>query len=79
MNKYLIAFTMILVLFIAGCSLNHEANLAPANEEEATEETEGGHYELISVKMSDKLKFSKEEWKKILKQIQNGEVILEKE
>ncbi|WP_368654167.1 hypothetical protein AB4Y30_03785 [Ornithinibacillus sp. 4-3] len=79
MNKYLIAFTMILVLFLAGCSLIHEANLASPNEEAATEEAEGGHYELISVKMSDKPKFSKEEWREILKQIQNGEVILEKE
>ncbi|MFJ3388947.1 M56 family metallopeptidase [Lysinibacillus sp. NPDC086135] len=36
-----------------------------------------GEYSLYSVKLSDESKFRKEEWVKILEQIENGEVILE--
>lgn len=43
------------------------------------QEAEGGYYELVSVKLSDESKFSKEDWEQILKQIENNEVILEKE
>ena len=41
-------------------------------------ETKGG-YHLYSVKLSDESKFQKEDWVKILEQIENGEVILEEE
>lgn len=33
----------------------------------------------MSVKLSDESKFSKEEWKKILKKIERNEIILEEE
>lgn len=80
MVRYLIAFTTMLVLFIAGCSsLDQEAKLVPSSEEAEKEMADGGSYELISVKMSDESKFSKEEWKKVLKQIETGEIILEAE
>ncbi|MFJ7732567.1 M56 family metallopeptidase [Lysinibacillus sp. NPDC097231] len=42
-------------------------------------EVEKSSSEIISVKLSDESRFSKEEWAKILKQIENNEVILEKE
>lgn len=56
---------------------NRVATYDPKNQK--AEEAEGGFYELISVKMSDESKFPKEEWKKVLKQIEKGEVILEDE
>lgn len=80
MNKSLIAFTTMSIIFITGCSpLDREANLVPLNEEAKMETEGGGYYELISVKMSDESKFSREEWNKILKQIEKGEVILQDE
>ncbi|WP_062108690.1 M56 family metallopeptidase [Bacillus niameyensis] len=42
-------------------------------------EASGGSYELISVKRSDESKFPPEEWKKVLKQIEKGEVYWEEE
>lgn len=80
MDKYLIAFTTMSIIFIAGCSLlDREANLVPPSEDAKMETAGSGYYELISVKMSDESKFSREEWNKILKQIEKGEVILEDE
>lgn len=49
------------------------------SKDQKAEEAEGGYHELNSVKMSDESKFPKEEWKKILEQIEKGEVILEDE
>lgn len=42
-------------------------------------EVEKRSSEIISVKLSDESRFSEEEWGKILKQIENNEIILEKE
>lgn len=47
--------------------------------EPAKEEINEGVYSLYSVKLSDESKFRKEDWVKILEQIENGEVILEEE
>lgn len=46
-------------------------------DEPATESETKGEYHLYSVKLSDESKFKKDEWAKILKQIENGEVVLE--
>lgn len=56
----------------------NDKTLAEPSSDEA-QEAEGGNYELVSVKLSDEPKFSKEDWEEILKQIENNEVILEKE
>ncbi|KAB8129918.1 M56 family metallopeptidase [Gracilibacillus oryzae] len=56
---------------------NYVATASISGEEPT--EAEGGFSELISVKLSDEPRFPKEDWKKILKQIENGEVILEEE
>lgn len=45
--------------------------------EPSNESPTKGEYSLYSVKLSDESKFRKEEWVKILQQIENGEVILE--
>lgn len=42
-------------------------------------ESETGSSTLISVKKSDEKKFSSEEWEKVLKQIEDGEVYLEED
>lgn len=42
-------------------------------------ENSNGQYSLYSVKLSDESKFRKGDWAEILKQIESGEVILEKE
>lgn len=78
MNKFLyIALTIILITFLVGCSsLNQEAKLASPNEEAKEETANGSYYELISVRMSDKSKFSTEDWNEILKLIEKGEIIL---
>ena len=47
--------------------------------EPAKESSTSGVYELYSVKLSDESRFKEEEWVKILKQIEKGEVILEEE
>lgn len=46
-------------------------------DEPAKESETKGEYHLYSVKLSDESKFKKDEWAKILKQIENGEVVLE--
>lgn len=59
--------------------LETERNDATFESDELAEEDPNGYYELYSVKLSDESKFRKEDWAKILKQIENGEVLLEKE
>ncbi len=61
--------------------VSHEDNRIATYDpkDQKAEETEGGFYELISVKMSDEPKFPKDRWQEILKQIEKGEVILEDE
>ncbi|MEY9971399.1 bla regulator protein BlaR1 [Lysinibacillus sp. RC46] len=54
---------------------NKVATLVSSNGEK--EESKRGFSELISVKMSDESKFTKDEWQKVLKQIEKGEVHLE--
>lgn len=85
-----IGMLSIVILFIfSGVSIvsseyTHN-NISPIKEEvlTLTEESfdtsieEEGHSELMSVKLSDESKFSKEEWKKILKKIERNEIILE--
>ncbi len=56
---------------------NKVATLVSSNE--VKEEAKEGFSELISVKMSDESKFTKEGWQKVLKQIEKGEVHLEDE
>lgn len=87
-----IGMLSIVILFIfSGVSIvsseyTHN-NISPIEEEvlTLTEESfdtsieEEGHSELISVKLSDESKFSKEEWKIILKKIERNEIILEEE
>lgn len=87
-----IGMSSIVILFIfSGVSIvsseyTHN-NISPIEEEvlTLTEESfdtsieEEGHSELISVKLSDESKFSKEEWKIILKKIERNEIILEEE
>ena len=87
-----IGMLSVIILFIfSGVSIvsseyTHN-NISPIEEEvlTLTEESfdtsieEEGHSELMSVKLSDESKFSKEEWKKILKKIERNEIILEEE
>ena len=56
---------------------NKEAKIG--NELDYKTESENGSSWLVSVKLSDEKKFSPEEWEKVLKQIENGEVYLEEE
>lgn len=57
---------------------NKIATLVPTTENK-TEEQTGGFSEIISVKMSDKDKFTEKNWKEVLKGIEAGEIILEDE
>jgi len=92
-SKPIVVFSTAVLLAFGGIGIVSSAlaykNLPPVSEENyvATielgepakeSETEGG-YHLYSVKLSDEFRFQKEDWAKILKQIENGEVILEEE
>ncbi|MEI3605419.1 M56 family metallopeptidase [Pseudogracilibacillus sp. SE30717A] len=65
--------------YAGGVIERNDKAIAVNSSNESKEQAEGGSYELVSVKLSDEPKFSKEEWKKILKQIEKNEVILEEE
>ncbi|MBR7795126.1 M56 family metallopeptidase [Virgibacillus sp. AGTR] len=57
-----------------------EVVLFKAGIDKSTEEQEeGSNYEINSVKKSDESKFSREDWEEILKQVENGEIVLEDE
>jgi len=62
-----------------GVTEQNDKAIAEHSSNESKEEEDGGYYELVSVKLSDESRFSEEEWKKVLKQIENNEVILEEE
>lgn len=65
--------------FYTHAVVQNDKTIAEHSSNEPQEEEEGGYYELVSVKLSDKSKFREEVWEEILKQIENNEVILEKE
>lgn len=92
-SKPIVVLSTAVLLAFGGIGIVSSAfaykNLPPVSEENfvATielgepakkSEIEGG-YHLYSVKLSDEFRFQKEDWAKILKQIENGEVILEEE
>ncbi|UOE92679.1 hypothetical protein [Alkalihalobacillus sp. LMS39] len=62
-------------------SIGEEENVVTTLDVSSEEpiEAEGGYYELISVKLSDETMFPKEDWERILRKIEKGEVILEDE
>ena len=59
--------------------VSEENRVATLELGEPAKEDPNGHYHLYSVKLSDESKFRKEDWEKILVQIENGEVVLEEE
>ncbi|MEO4052520.1 hypothetical protein [Solibacillus sp. CAU 1738] len=59
--------------------VSEENKVATLELGELAKEDTNGSYHLYSVKLSDETKFRKEDWVKILEQIENGEVVLEEE
>ncbi|WP_141540267.1 hypothetical protein [Bacillus cereus] len=89
MNKITVILSFALMLGIVGvCSTVFTQKSPPiasekievaesiSSKENKTEEV--GYSELISVKKSDKDKFTEEGWKEVLKKIESGEVYWEK-
>ncbi|WP_259383827.1 hypothetical protein [Bacillus thuringiensis] len=89
MNKTAVILSFVLMLGIVGiCSAAFTQKNTPiasekievaksiSSKENKTEEV--GYSELISVKKSDKNKFTEEGWKEVLKKIESGEVYWEK-
>ncbi len=62
-------------------SIGQEENVVTILDASSEEpiEADGGFYELISVKLSDETMFPKEDWERILRKIENGEIIVEDE